>query len=506
MRTRLPFVLGFVLAAAVLAAPSPADLPPTAQRLAAVTVLMACWWIGEALPMGVTSLLPLALFPLLAIQPLSEVSAQYGDPVVFLFLGAFLIALATERWGLHRRVGLGLVALLGASPRRIVLGFLVATAALSMWMNNTAATLVMLPVGLSVVSHLAEDARLDGRAGEAARRAAERGVGAAVVLAIAYGASLGGMSTLVGTAPNLVLVGAVRELLPDQRPIGFVAWMALGVPVTAALVAACYPLLLRLAPETSLAHLSFGGRAGGAVDAERARLGPMSQGERRVVAAFASAALLWITRAPLDLGAFRMPGWSELLPEPRYVGDATVALVIGISLFFFSARGAAAPEGGRAVLLDWESVHTRVPWAVLLLMGGGFALAGAFESTGLSGWLAGRLSGLAGAPLPAVVGGVVVLTTGLSEIASNTATATLLMPVLAATAAALGAPPLLLLVPAALAASCGFALPIATPPNAVAFGTGLVSLRRMIVTGLVLDAIAVGVITVASLALVPLIF
>ena len=505
-RERVALWLGLVLGGVVLIAPAPTDLPLSAQRLAAVTVLMACWWIGEALPIAATSLLPLVLFPLLSIQPGAAVSAQYGDPVVFLFLGAFLIALAMERWGLHRRIALALVSAVGISPQRLVLGFLVATAALSMWMNNTAATLMMLPVGVSVVEHLAAEAKLDGQAGPEARRAAERSLGAALMLGIAYGASLGGMGTLVGTAPNLILVGAARELLPGAPEIGFLQWMGLGLPVALCLVALCYPILLRLAPETKLARFSFGAGSRATVAAERERLGAMSQGERFVLLAFASAALLWIFRAPLELGSLHVPGWSELLPQPRFVGDATVGLGVGLSLFLFSAHGAAARAGQRAPLLDWKTVQERVPWGVLLLMGGGFALAGAFEATGLARWLAGRLASLAHAPLPGVVGGVAVLTTLLSEIASNTATATLLMPVLAATAAAIGVPPLVLMVPATLAASCGFALPVATPPNAIVYGTGWISLPRMAAAGLALDLAGVLVITTLSLLLVPRLF
>ncbi len=505
-RARVALWLGLVLGAAVLVAPAPADLPPAAQRVAAVTALMACWWIGEALPIAATSLLPLVLFPLLSIQPAAAVSAQYGDPVVFLFLGAFMIALAMERWGLHRRIALVLVGALGTSPTRLVLGFLVATAALSMWMNNTAATLMMLPVGVSVVEHLAGQAQLGSRAGAEARRSAERSLGAALMLGIAYGASLGGMGTLVGTAPNLILVGALRELVPDAPEIGFLPWMGLGLPVVLVLVGISYPVLVWLAPETPLARFSFGGGSRATVDAERERLGVMSQGERRVLAAFVSAALLWILRSPVTLGGVRVPGWSDLLPEPRFVGDATVALAVGLSLFWFSARGAAARPGQRAPLLDWKTVQERVPWGVLLLMGGGFALAGAFEATGLARWLAGRLAVLAGSPLPGVVGGVTTLTTLLSEVASNTATATLMMPVLAATAVAIGAPPLVLMVPAALAASCGFALPVATPPNAIVYGTGWISLPRMAAAGLLVDLAGVIVITTFGLLLVPRLF
>lgn len=506
VRPRIALWTGLGLAVAVLSAPTPEGLSSEAQRLAAITLLMACWWIGEALPMAATSLVPLAAFPLLGIASAPEVSAHYGDPVVFLFLGAFLIALAMERWGLHRRIGLALVGLLGSSPRRLVLGFLVATAVLSMWMNNTAATLMMIPVGISVVEHLASGASVVGLDSESASRAVEQRLGAPLVLGIAWGASIGGMSTLVGTAPNLILAGAVRELVAGSPSIGFLPWMAVGLPIAALLLAAAWPILLHLVPDGPLAGLRLGAESRAAVATERKRLGPMSQGEWRVLVAFASAALLWIFRAPLDLGVLRVPGWSAWLADPRAVGDATVAVGVGLLLFVFSAEGLAAPPGKRAPLLDWATVAQKLPWGVLLLMGGGFALAGGFESTGLASWLAGRLRALAGAPLPAVVGGVSLAATALSELASNTATATLLMPVLAATAAAVGAPPLVLMIPAALAASCGFALPIATPPNAIAFGTGWISLPRMALAGLVLDAVGIVVIAAVGLVLVPRIF
>jgi sodium-dependent dicarboxylate transporter 2/3/5 len=314
------------------------------------------------------------------------------------------------------------------------------------------------------------------------------------------------MSTLVGTAPNLILAGAVRELVAGSPSIGFLPWMAVGLPIAALLLAAAWPILLHLVPDGPLAGLRLGAESRATVATERKRLGPMSQGEWRVLVAFASAALLWIFRAPLDLGVLRVPGWSAWLADPRAVGDATVAVGVGLLLFVFSAEGLAAPPGKRAPLLDWATVAQKLPWGVLLLMGGGFALAGGFESTGLASWLAGRLRALAGAPLPAVVGGVSLAATALSELASNTATATLLMPVLAATAAAVGAPPLVLMIPAALAASCGFALPIATPPNAIAFGTGWISLPRMALAGLVLDAVGIVVIAAVGLVLVPRIF
>lgn len=503
---RAAFALGPLLALAALLAPLPEDLSESGRRTAAVALLMSVWWIGEAVPIAATSLLPLVLFPVLGILPAPQVSQAYGDPVVFLFLGAFFVALAMERWGLHRRIALAMVAAIGASPPRLVLGFLVATAFVSMWINNTATTLMMFPVGVSVAQHLAAQATLDGVAGDAASAAARRSFGAALMLAIAYGASIGGMGTLVGTAPNIVFAGAVRTLFPALPEIGFVSWMAIGVPVVALLSAACFAAVLWLAPAVPLRRFGFGGSGREALDAERRALGAMSPAERLVLAAFASAALLWIFRTPLDLGALRVPGWSQLLAHPKGLHDATVAVGIGLALMLVSARGRAAANGGRAPLLDWETVQARVPWGVLLLMGGGFALAAAFEASGLSGWIGRQLEGLAGVPLPVLVLAVCALTTALSEIASNTATATMLMPILAATAEAIGAPPLALLVPAALAASCGFMLPVATPPNTIVFATGWLPMSSMIRAGLALDVAGILVITAVCTSVVPWLF
>lgn len=502
LRARVARPLGAALFLALLLSPAPAGLAPEAWRLAAVSALMVVWWIGEALPIAATSLLPLVLFPLLGIRSAGEVASAFGDPIVFLFLGAFLIALAMERCGLHRRIALALIGVVGSEPRRLVLGFLVATTAISMWINNTAVALMMLPVGVSVVERLAEGARLDGRADASVRLAASRSVGAALMLAIAYGASVGGMGTLVGTAPNLVFAGAMRALDPVHGEVSFLRWMLLSVPLVVLLVAALQPALVCLAPETPLARFDFDHGAA-ALHAERRRLCAMSPAERIVLAGFSLAVVLWIFRVPLELGGLRIPGWSAWLPKPAASHDAAVALGIGIAFIALRARGAGG--AARAPLLDWHTVERRVPWGVLLLLGGGFALAAAFEATGLAAWLAGKLGGLAGAPLVVVIGTIAATTTLLSEVASNTATATLLMPLLAATAQALGVAPVTLLVPATLAASCGFMLPVATPPNAIVFGTGWVPIWSMVRTGLFLDVVGVVAITLVCRWWLPLV-
>ena len=497
---------GLLLFSVALVLPTPEGLSPRGQRTGAVALLMSAWWIGEALPIAATSLLPLVLFPLLGILGARETAAQYGDPVVYLFLGAFMIALAMERWGLHRRIALAMISAIGATPERLVLGFLSATAAVSMWINNTAATLMLFPVGVAVVEHVCSGAALDGVRGEGSARAARASLGAAVMLGIAYGASIGGMGTLVGTAPNLVFAGAVRQLFPDLPEVSFLAWLGVGLPLVFALVAVAYPILLRLAPEMALRRFAFGEAGREALRDERRTLGAMSQGERFVLAGFVAAAALWVFRMPLEIGALRVPGWSSLLAEPGHVHDATVAVGIGLVLMLIPARGAAAVHGARAPLLDWATVQERVPWGVLLLMGGGFALAAGFEATGLSRFVGERLRGLAALPLPVVIAAICLATTLLSEIASNTATATMLMPVLAATATAIGAPPLALMVPATLAASCGFMLPVATPPNAIVFGTGWISVRAMARAGAALDLAGIVLITLVCSTLVPWIF
>ncbi len=500
---RVALWAGLLLFTAALLLPAPEGLSPRAQRTGAVALLMSAWWIGEALPIAATSLLPLVLFPLLGILGARETATSYGDPIVYLFLGAFMIALAMERWGLHRRIALAMISAIGATPERLVLGFLSATAGVSMWINNTAATLMLFPVGVAVVEHVCAGAALDGNRGEHASDAARASLGAAVMLGVAYGASIGGLGTLVGTAPNLVFAGALRKLFPALPEVSFLSWLGLGLPLVLGLVALAYPILLKLAPEVSLRRFSFGEAGRDALREERIALGAMSQGERFVLAGFVAAALLWVSRAPLEIGGRRLPGWSSLLPEPGYVHDATVAVGIGLVLMLVPARGAAAALGRTARLLDWTTVQERVPWGVLLLMGGGFALAAAFEATGLSRFVGEQLRGLGALPLPVVIAALCLATTLLSEVASNTATATMLMPVLAATATAIGAPPLALMVPATLAASCGFMLPVATPPNAIVFGTGWISMGAMARAGAALDLAGIVLITILCSTLVP---
>jgi sodium-dependent dicarboxylate transporter 2/3/5 len=482
---------GLSLLALTVALPAPEGLTVPAWRMAGIAALMATWWIGEAIPLAGTALVPLVAFPLLGILPSGTAAREYGNHLIYLFLGGFLIAIAMERWNLHRRIAMRLLVLFGTEPRRLVAGFGVTVALLSMWISNTAATLMTLPVAMAVVRHLAASARIDGNQDEARALAA---MGPVFMLTVAYAANAGGMATLVGTPANIVMAGAVFELV-DGAEIGFARWMLLGIPASLSLLALTLWVVPRSGPSLDLFDCGQG--ASQMIRDELELLGPMTTGEKRVLAVFVATVVLWLTRAPVAMGDFTIPGWSTLLPDPKAVHDSTVAIAAGITLMALRA-----PRGGEsAPVLDWGSVKKGVPWGVLILFGGGFALARGFVETGLSGWLGERLSVLGGAPLPLIILGVCLLTTFLTEVTSNTATSTVLMPVLAATAVAMGVAPTMLMIPAALSASCAFMLPVATPPNAVVFGSGWITIRHMARVGLVMNLGGAVILTLLSWAL-----
>jgi sodium-dependent dicarboxylate transporter 2/3/5 len=484
-------VTGLLLLTLTLVLPAPEGLTPDAWHMAGVAALMATWWIGEAIPLAGTALVPLVLYPLLGILPSGSVAREYGNHLIYLFLGGFLIAIAMERWDLHRRIAMRVLLVFGAEPRRLLVGFGVAVALLSMWISNTAATLMTLPVAMAVVRHLASCASVGGEKDEAKALAA---LGPVFMLTVAYAANAGGMATLVGTPANIVMAGAVFELV-DGAEVGFARWMVLGVPASLSLLALTLLVVPRSGPKLELFDCGQG--TSNMIRDELSSLGPMSTGEKRVLAVFVATVLLWLTRAPIAIGDFTIPGWAQLLPDPRAVHDSTVAIAAGIVLMALRA-----PRGeGSVAVLDWKSVKQGVPWGVLLLFGGGFALARGFAETGLSEWLGQRLSVLGGAPLPLIILGVCLLTTFLTEVTSNTATSTVLMPVLAATAVAMGVAPTMLMIPAALSASCAFMLPVATPPNAVVFGSGWITIRHMARVGLVMNLGGAVILTLLSWAL-----
>ncbi|RMF76324.1 MAG: DASS family sodium-coupled anion symporter [Acidobacteria bacterium] len=469
MRQLAGLVGGPLLAVALLVAGTPEGLSDAGWRTLAVGLLMATWWITEAVPIPATALLPVVLFPLLGVLSVRETTAPYANPLIYLFLGGFMIATGMERWGLHRRIALAVVAAVGARPRRLILGFMVAAAGLSLWISNTATALMMMPIALSVV-HLARET--------VEPRDATR-FGAALMLAVAYACSIGGIGTLIGTPTNALLAAFVLE--EYGRTIGFVEWMRLGLPIAVLGIPIVHLVLTRLVFPVRFRELP-GGRE--LIARERAQLGPWKRGERAVAFVFLCVAALWIARPAL---AALVPGLS----------DTGIAVAGALVLF-------AWPVDARRLefALDWGSAR-RLPWGVLILFGGGLCLATATRTTGLADWLGASMAGLAGIPTPLLVLVVVAATILLTELTSNTATAAAFLPVLASMAHGLGVEPLVLLVPAAIAASCAFMLPVATPPNAIVFGTGEVTIPQMVRAGVLLGVIFSLLVTAVAFLLVP---
>jgi sodium-dependent dicarboxylate transporter 2/3/5 len=441
---------------------------------------MAAWWLTEAVEIEVTALLPIALFPLLGIQPLGKTTASYGADVIYLFLGSFVLARAIARWGLDRRIAFATLRLVGTRPRAIVGGIMGATAFLSMWVSNTATCAMMVPIALSVV-----DVALRRRSGKGLEETGGipesdrdlRHFALSALLGVAYAASIGGLGTIVGSPPNGILVRFVEQ--SSGARVSFVGWMRIGLPVVLVFLPLAWFLTTRV-----MFPSRMGGIEGGQefVRAEWARLGPLGRGERATLAVFAVTALLWMT-APL-LGRWEVRGVRPFAG----LSDAGIAIAAAIALFLLPADRAT----GRRVM-DWSDA-VKLPWGVLILFGGGLALASATEANGVAGYIGGLAAGFRGWPTWAVVLAVIAIMTFLSEVTSNTAQVAAMLPLLAALAPALGIRPGLLLVPATVAASCAFMMPVGTPPNAIVFGTGLVRMPQMMRAGLWLNLASILVV------------
>ena len=449
-------------------------MEPVAWRTAAAAVWMAVWWATEAVPVPVTALLPLVLFAPLDIMPIKETASAYAHPTIYLFLGGFIIAAAIEKWNLHRRIALNVVRRIGASPLRLVGGFMVVSAGLSMWMTNTSTTMMLLPIVISVAVVILADR--DDIAEKDAKN-----FRISMLLGIAYGATAGGVATLIGTPPNAFLAGFMEENYGVV--IGFAQWMKVGVPLTLIMLPITWFVLTRLiypfnfdCDDTVRDHL----------ESLRSALGKMSRPEKRVALVFVSVALSWMFRKPLS----ELPGLEGL-------SDAGIAIA-GAVLLFIIPSGQKKNER----LMNWERT-TKLPWGILVLFGGGLALAGAVSSSGLAGWLGNSLAPLGVFGLPVLVVATAALVIFLTELTSNFATTATFLPVVAAVAIELGVDPMLIAVPVTLAASFAFMLPIATPPNAIVFGSGHISIPQMARAGLVLNLIGVVLLSVVALVLVP---
>lgn len=473
---KIGLIVGPVAAGLMLLLGPPEGLNPAAWGTAALMVLMATWWATEAIPIPATSLLPLVVLPLIEAGTPRQVGADYAHYIVLLLLGGFIIAMGIERWDLHKRIALNVIARVGAAPKSLIFGFMLATAMLSMWISNSATTLMMMPIALSAAHALGD------KSGKFA---------AALLLGICYAASIGGVATPIGTPTNLIAINWLQVEMGAS--IGFPQWMAFGIPAAAVMIPIAWWAVTR-----GLPHLE-GGRAVVERVREQIRsLGRMTQPEFRAALVFGVVALLWVSRLwTVDL--IDAAGWSVPKGFNGAEVDMMIAIAGGVMMFIVPAGG-----GTKRALLSWEEAE-RLPWGVLVLFGGGIALGNAVSRTGLSEWLGNHLSVMSSFPPILFIAVVVVLVIFLTELTSNVATMTTLAPILGALAVAVGMAPESLLGPAAVAASCAFMLPVATAPNAIVYSTGQVPIQTMMRKGLKINLIGIAVITAIGYWIAPLV-
>lgn len=458
-------VIGVAALIGMMITPEPAAVSNQAWAVAAIGMLMAIWWMTEAVPLATTALLPLALFPVFGIGDLKPTAASYAHPLIFLFLGGFMLARAMERWNLHRRIALHILRLGGQQPSSVIFSLMAATAFLSMWVSNTATAMMMLPIGQSVATTIARQISPQENQDVIS-------FSAALMLGIAYAATIGGMGTLIGTPPNALFAGFMSETYGME--IGFSQWMLVGVPVVVVLLPVTWLVLTRVAFRFSLPAAS---PQDDPLPAQIAALGPMSRGEILVSALAMLAAAGWTFR----------PLINKLAPDLA-ITDAGIAMSVAILLFVTPVQ----LSRGRFVLSWSEAITLR--WDVLILFGGGLALAASISDTGLASWIGGALTALGHLPMIWLVLAVMIVVVYLGELASNTAMAAIFLPIAGAAAVGMGLSPLLLAYPVALAASLGFMLPVATPPNAIIFGSGAVTAQQMLRAGVILDVVSIGIV------------
>ena len=470
---KIGLILGPLLFLVTLLFFHPKGLSTEANAVLASTLWVAVWWITEAVPISITSLLPIILFPLTGGLSLPETTASFGHKYIFLYIGGFILAIAIERWNLHRRIALTIINIIGTNISSIILGFMVATAFLSMWISNTATAVMILPIGMAIVSQLKDN--------PATVENETQTFGRALMLAIAYSASIGGMATLIGTPPNLVLASVVEELYGIE--ITFSRWFIFGLPISIVLLLICWQYLTRFAFKFEIQSFP-GGRA--EISKQLNALGKISYEEKVVLAVFACTGFTWITRSFL------------LKPIIPGIDDTIISIIAGISLFILPA----ARDKGRAIL-KWEEA-VKLPWGILLLFGGGLALAQGFKASGLAEWIGGQMTLLEGLHLIVILLILVAAVNFLTEITSNLATTAMLLPILAPMAAGLDVHPFLLLVGATVAASCAFMLPVATPPNAVVFGSGYLTIFSMVKAGIWMNIISIIILTLIVYFLLPI--
>ncbi|NVN18718.1 DASS family sodium-coupled anion symporter [Muricauda sp. HICW] len=452
----------------------PSGMPESAFSMLGITLWMAIWWVTEAIPIGVTALLPIILFPLTGAVDLSSTTASYGHKYIFLYMGGFMLAIAIEKWNLHKRIALQVIRIIGTNVSKIILGFMVATAFLSMWISNTATSVMMLPIAMSIVTQLKDN--------PATREDENLIFGKALMLGIAYSASIGGVATLIGTPPNLVFAGYVEEVYGIE--ITFWQWAKWGLPIAIPLLVIAWIYLTKFA--FTFKQKEFpGGRE--EINALIKQLGPMKKEEKIVLGIFVLTAFAWITRSFV---------LQPLLPA---IDDTIIAMCAGILLFTIKSDNKKEP------LINWEDA-VKLPWGIILLFGGGMALASGFETTGLAEWLGSQMSLLQGLALIVLVVVIVASVNFITEVTSNLATTAMLLPILAPIAIGLDINPYILMVATTVAASCAFMLPVATPPNAVVFGSGYLKISDMAKSGIWMNIVSIVFLSLMVYYLLPLIW
>ena len=449
---------------------------PLVTKMAAVTVWMAAWWLTEVVHLAVTALLPVILLPVLGIADSKTTAFQYMDPIIFLFIGGFIIAFAIERWNLHQRIALKILMLVGTSPSRILLGVMLTSYLISMWISNTATVMMLLSAVLAVIIQIEKHFKEEVHSHRLA---------SALLIGLAYSATIGGMATLVGTPTNMIFLREYNEKFPMNHDMNFLSWFMIGFPISLVFLFFTFFVLRQMFIKKEsilLIERSY-------FKEEYKKLGKMSYEERIVSIVFAVTALLWFTREDIDFGGFVLRGWSNLFGNKNYLSDSTVAIFMAVLLFLIPSKN----EKGRAII-TWEDA-TRLPFDIVLLFGGGFALAKGCEISGLSGWLAGHLQFTSSTSIYALVFGMCILITIISEFASNVACIQLMLPVLIAIQHTMQVHPLVLMIPATLAASLGFMLPVATAPNTIVFGSKRLKVADMLKAGFALDLVGIVLIT-----------
>ena len=471
---RVGLFLGPLLFILIILFYHPNGLSIAANAVLASAIWIAVWWITEAVPIAVTALLPIVLFPLSGGMGLNETTASYGHKYVFLYIGGFILALAIEKWKLHKRIALTIIKIVGTNVTNIILGFMVATAFLSMWISNTATAVMILPVGMAIVTHLKDNPKTIENENLI--------FGKALMLSIAYSASIGGMATLIGTPPNLVLAGVVKQTYNIE--ISFSKWFLFGFPISVVLLVICWIYLTRFAFKFKQKEFPGGSQE---IKKQLKDLGKISYEEKTVFLVFLLTAFAWITRSFFI---------KRLIPG---IDDTIIAVFFAVFLFILPSK----KKGVK--IMTWEDT-IKLPWGIVLLFGGGMALALGFESSGLAVWIGGQMTSLGALPLILLLLILIASVNFLTEITSNLATTAMLLPVLVSLASALGVHPYLLLVGATLAASCAFMLPVATPPNAVVFGSGYLKIEDMVKKGFWMNIISIILLTLIVYFILPIIW